>query len=83
MAFNARIQAPDACDEFDRIVNKVLADAPREEWTPGRESASAALPVDWSSWLQRYRLCLDALRERFGLPGDVYRTAGGETVTGA
>jgi hypothetical protein len=57
--------------EFDGIVGGVLAGAPGDVCVPAEQGGPANL-VDVPAWLARYRGCLDALRDRFGLPGAYY-----------
>jgi hypothetical protein len=81
IAFNSRIQSKETRAEFDRVVGQVLVDAPDEVFLPGTEDQPAPA-INWRLWLDRYRQCLDALLEPFGLPGDVYQTGGGEICSG-
>jgi hypothetical protein len=80
--FDRRIRAVEDRREFDVIVARVLAGAPDEQCPPPAEGV-AAPAVNWPFWLARYRQCLDALRERLGLPGDIYQAAGGDLVSAA
>jgi hypothetical protein len=81
IAFNSRIQSKDARAQFARLVEEILEGAPDDVCRLENEGRIQSA-VNWPLWLERYRKCLDALLEPFGLPGDVYQTGGGESVGG-
>jgi hypothetical protein len=70
--FHRRIQEVEARLLFDQIVARVLSGAPDDLSPPPSDVASAPV-VDWPRWLTLIRQSLDALREPFGLPGDIYQ----------
>jgi hypothetical protein len=78
--FDRRIRNGETRGEFDRILADVAADAPDERCQPqGTEGAPEA--VNWPLWVDLYRRGLDALREPFGLPGEIYSADGGAIVS--
>jgi hypothetical protein len=81
IAFNSRIQLQAPRAKFDQAIAEVLSDVPEDECVLGPDGQIIS-SANWRSWVDRYRLCLDALREDFGLPGDIYQTGGGETEAG-
>ena len=77
--FYRRIDGAEARHVFDQIVAGVLVGAPDDSWPPPADGKPAPV-VDWQRWLVRIRQCLDALREPFGLPGDIYQATSGGIV---
>lgn len=67
--FGRRIAEDVARLEFDATVDGVLSDAPEVMLPPENGDDSP----DWAYWLQLHRKGLDALRDRFGLPGEFFR----------
>ena len=80
--YDRRIRQTEARRVFDQIVAGVLAGAPDEHYPPPADGVPAPA-VDWPLWLARIRQCLDAVRELFGLPGDIYQAASGGIVMDA
>lgn len=70
-SFAGRTQTADLSDRFLHLVSGVLDDAAGDE-IPANSAENFEPPQGWAYWLARYRACLDALLEPFGLPGHRY-----------
>jgi hypothetical protein len=76
--FACRMDTEAETEEFMAIVSPIL-DGAGNDTLPAGTPPGTAPAQGWPYWLARYRQCLDALREPFGLPGRIFR-AGSRTV---
>jgi hypothetical protein len=81
--FSGELRSAYRADQFVGLLAPIFDSSPGDVLPNG---VTTAVPTSgWGYWVERYRSCLDVLRDLFGLPGCIFQVSvdSGLTVTPA